>query len=149
MKLKSDSREVYHRFFFSWFLGVRWDWIYLVRRPLIGLFYHPRMIDDECEAVSGMRIVRGNRSTRRKPAPVPLSRPQITQDLTWARTRTAAVGSRRLTAWAMERPFYRLTKKTDSNNWMGDQTSNFTGQHRNYSRNICTSYRIRTLWSSG
>jgi hypothetical protein len=37
-----------------------------------GLLCHPRMIDDECEAVGGMRIGRGNRSTRRKPAPVPL-----------------------------------------------------------------------------
>jgi hypothetical protein len=28
--------------------------------------------DDECGAVGGMRIDRGNLSTRRKPAPVPL-----------------------------------------------------------------------------
>jgi hypothetical protein len=33
-----------------------------------------------------MRIGRGNRSTRRKPAPVPLCPPQIPHDLTWART---------------------------------------------------------------
>jgi hypothetical protein len=44
---------------------------------------------------------RGNRSTRRKRAPVPLCPPH---DLTRARTRVAAVGSRRLTAWAMARP---------------------------------------------
>jgi hypothetical protein len=30
--------------------------------------------------------------------------PQIPHDLTWARTRAAAVGSRRLTAWIMARP---------------------------------------------
>jgi hypothetical protein len=54
--------------------------------------------DDECGAVSGMRIGRGNLSTRRKPAPVPLRPPQIPRDLTWARTRAAAVGSQRLTA---------------------------------------------------
>jgi hypothetical protein len=29
--------------------------------------------DDEYGAVGGMRIGRGNRSTRRKPAPVPIS----------------------------------------------------------------------------
>jgi hypothetical protein len=29
------------------------------------------MIDDECGAIGGLRIGRGNRSTRRKPVPVP------------------------------------------------------------------------------
>jgi hypothetical protein len=41
----------------------------LVRRPLTGLLYQPRIIDDECGAVGGMRIGRGNRSTRRKASP--------------------------------------------------------------------------------
>jgi hypothetical protein len=54
--------------------------------------------DDEYEAVGGMRIGRGNRSTRRKPAPVPLRLQRIPHDLTRARTRAAAVGSRRLIA---------------------------------------------------
>jgi hypothetical protein len=45
-----------------------------------------------------------NRSTRRKPAPLPLCPPQIPHDLTWYRTRAIAVGSQRLTAWAMARP---------------------------------------------
>jgi hypothetical protein len=64
-----------------------------------GLFYEPRMIDDdECGAVGGMRIDRENRSTRRKPVPVPHCPPQIPHDLTWARTRIATVGSRRLIA---------------------------------------------------
>jgi hypothetical protein len=53
--------------------------------------------DDECEAVGGMRIGRGNRSTRRKPAPMPLGPPQLPHDLTWARTRAAEVESRLLT----------------------------------------------------
>jgi hypothetical protein len=47
---------------------------------------------------------RGNRSTRKKPAPAPLYPPQ---NLTWRpglEPRTAAVGSQRLTAWAMARP---------------------------------------------
>jgi hypothetical protein len=50
-----------------------------------------------------MRIGRWNRSTRKRPAPVLLLPPQIPHDLTWARTRAAAVGSRRLTSWAMAR----------------------------------------------
>jgi hypothetical protein len=51
-----------------------------------------------------LKIGRRNRSTRRKPAPAPLCPPQIPLDQTRARTRTAAVGSQRLTAWAMARP---------------------------------------------
>jgi hypothetical protein len=64
-----------------------------------GLLYQPRMVDDgEYGAVGGMGTSRGNRSTRREPAPVSLCPPQIPHDLTWARTGDAAVGSRRLTA---------------------------------------------------
>jgi hypothetical protein len=51
-----------------------------------------------------MRIGKPNRSTQRKPAPVPLCPPQIPQDLTWARTWAYAVGSWRLTTWAMTWP---------------------------------------------
>jgi hypothetical protein len=46
----------------------------------------------------GMKIGRGTRSTRRKTSPAPLCPPQIPLDQTRARTRTAAVGSQRLTA---------------------------------------------------
>jgi hypothetical protein len=42
--------------------------------------------DDEFGAVSGMKIGRGNQSTRRKSALVPLCTPQIPHELTWART---------------------------------------------------------------
>jgi hypothetical protein len=51
-----------------------------------------------------MKIGRGNRSTRRKSAPVSLCLQQIPHDLNRARTRAAAVGSQRLTAWAMAQP---------------------------------------------
>jgi hypothetical protein len=63
----------------------------------VGLLYQPRMVDGDYGAVSGMKIGRGNRSTGRKPAPVPLCPPQIPHDLTWDRTRAAAVGNQRLT----------------------------------------------------
>jgi hypothetical protein len=63
----------------------------------VGLLYEPRMIDDDYGAVGGIRIGRGKRSTWRKPAPVPLCPPQIPHDLTWDRTRAAAMGSQRLT----------------------------------------------------
>jgi hypothetical protein len=65
----------------------------------IGLLYQSRMIDDgDCGAICGMKIGRGNRSTRRKPAPLPLCPPQSPHELTRARTRAAAVGNQRLTA---------------------------------------------------
>jgi hypothetical protein len=89
---------------FSSLLGGGGDWNHLVRWPLIGLLYQPRMIDNECGAIRRMRTNRGNRSTQRKPAPVPLCPPQIPHDMTWARTRAVAVGRRRLTAWVMARP---------------------------------------------
>jgi hypothetical protein len=47
---------------------------------------------------------RGNRSTRREPAPAPLCPQQIPLDQTRDWTRAAAVGSQRLTASAMARP---------------------------------------------
>jgi hypothetical protein len=60
-----------------------------VRRPLIALLYQPRTIDDdECRAVGGIRISRGNRSTRRKHATVPCPS-KIPHELTWARTQAA------------------------------------------------------------
>jgi hypothetical protein len=46
-----------------------------------GLLYKPQMVDEgDCGAIGGMKIGRGNRSTRRKPAPAPLCPPQFTVD---------------------------------------------------------------------
>jgi hypothetical protein len=96
------------------FLGLGWDWVHLVRRPLTGLLYQLRMIDeDECGAVSGMRISRGNRSTRRKPAPVLLS----TTNPTWHDLVTnpaAAVGKRRLTPEIWHRRVCRIQESEGS-----------------------------------
>jgi hypothetical protein len=44
-----------------------------------GLLYQPRMIGEgDCEENGGMKIGKGNQSTRRKPAPAPLCPPQKT-----------------------------------------------------------------------
>jgi hypothetical protein len=82
-----------------------------VRLSLLGtgvttdLLYQPQMIDDDdCGAVSGMKIDRGNRNTRRKPAPMPLCSPQIPHEQNRFRTRAAAMERQRLTARAMARP---------------------------------------------
>jgi hypothetical protein len=64
------------------------------------------MIDGgDCGAIGGMKIDRGNRSTRTEPAPLPLCSPQIPHDQIRAQTQAATVGSQQLTAWAMARPF--------------------------------------------
>jgi hypothetical protein len=55
-------------------------------------------------SIGGIRIGRGNRSTRRKPAPAPLSHHKSHMTRSGFEPRTAAVGSQRLTAWAMARP---------------------------------------------
>jgi hypothetical protein len=77
-----------------------------------GLLYQPQMLyDGDCGAIGVMTIGRGNRSTRRKPVPVPLCPPQIPHDLTWAQTWAAVVGSQRLTASAMARPTKYLSQQ--------------------------------------
>jgi hypothetical protein len=62
---------------------------------LTCLLHQPRMIDDD--------DWKGKSKYSEKTCPVPLCSPQIAHKLTSARTRTAAVGSRRLTTWAMSR----------------------------------------------
>jgi hypothetical protein len=79
---------------FSWG-EVGWDWIHLVRQPLVDLSCQSRTVA-QYGTDGRMRIGRGNRSTRRKPAQVLLRPPQIPHDLTWDRVLAAAVGSRRL-----------------------------------------------------
>jgi hypothetical protein len=95
-KVKSNCK-----FFFNWYSG-RWSPIGSTRHcchqwPIVTA---PGDYDDG--EIGGM-IGRGNRSTRRKPAPVPLCPPQ-TPHAARTRTRSAAVGSQRLTAWATARP---------------------------------------------
>jgi hypothetical protein len=71
---------------------------------LYSTLYTAERSNTPCPHTSGMRIGRRNRSTRKKkPAPVPLRSPQIAYDLTWTRTRAAAVGNRWLTARAITR----------------------------------------------
>jgi hypothetical protein len=80
---------------------MEWVWVRLVLRTLFGLLEPHLTDDDECGAIGWMRTGRGRRSTRRRPAPVPLCLPQIPHDMTRALTRAAEVGSWWLTAWVM------------------------------------------------
>jgi hypothetical protein len=47
---------------------------------------------NEHGSVYGMRNSKGNRSTRRTPAVVPLCTPQIPQDLSWVQSQDVAAG---------------------------------------------------------
>jgi hypothetical protein len=91
-------------FFFSFLIGIVGDGVQLgplgtaaTNRPIV-----PALGDYDDGEIGGM-IGRGNRSTRRKLAPLPLCPPQ-TPHAARTRTRTAVVGSQRLTAWATARP---------------------------------------------
>jgi hypothetical protein len=70
-------------FFYYWWGGTN----SLGTAATSGLLYIPQMIDeDDCGGIGGIKIGRGNLSTRRKPAPAPLCPPQIPHDQTRART---------------------------------------------------------------
>jgi hypothetical protein len=57
-------------FYYFFLLLVGWDF---GSAATTGLLYQPQMIrDGDCGEIGGMKIDRGNRSTRRKPAPAPL-----------------------------------------------------------------------------
>jgi hypothetical protein len=61
-------------FFYYWWGGIG-------TAATSGLLYKPQMIyEGDCGAIGGIKIGRGNRSTRRKPAPAPLFPPQIPHD---------------------------------------------------------------------
>jgi hypothetical protein len=82
--------------FIPLFGGSRAEFIFT--EATTGLLHQPRMkMDDYKSGAIGGMIGRRNRSSRRKPAPVPLCSPQISHDPTRARTPAAAMGSRRLT----------------------------------------------------
>jgi hypothetical protein len=68
-----------------------WDWVHLVRRPLLDLLWKPRT-KDEFGAFGGMRIVRGNWRIRWNLASVPLCPPQIPRDLFWDWTNATVWG---------------------------------------------------------
>jgi hypothetical protein len=61
--------------------------------------------DGDCGAIGGLKISKGNRSTRRKKnlTPAPFYPPQMPYEQTRARNQAAAVGSQGVAAWAMGR----------------------------------------------
>jgi hypothetical protein len=140
------------------------EWVHLVLRPLFWPIVPAPDDDDDCGAISGMRIGRGNWSTQRKPAPVPLCPSQTPHDLTQARTQATTVGRQWLTTWAMAWPTEKYgiikinTKETcqflstigdlaEPNSLMGDQSGkNKTPFKWVYChKNTCQIYKFRNL----
>jgi hypothetical protein len=75
MYISPPSRKLAYRLLFYFFIiilrGARAS--PLGTAATIGLLYQSQtMADGDCGAIGGMKIGRGNRSTWRKPAPVPL-----------------------------------------------------------------------------
>jgi hypothetical protein len=81
-------------------------------------------------AIGGM-ISRGNRSTRRRPVPVPLCSPQ-TPHAARTRTRAAAVGSQRLTAELRHGPFTCLGADRASRQGLDKRWISAEFSHYNY-----------------
>jgi hypothetical protein len=81
---------------------MEYDWVHFVSRPLIGLLYQLRMIDLVEWELTGKTEVLGENLLQYHFV-------HHKSHMTWDRTRAAAVGIRRLTAWAMGRPKFNKT----------------------------------------
>jgi hypothetical protein len=69
------------------------------------------MIDDgDCGAIGGMKIGRLNRSTRRKPVPMPRYPPQIPHEQTQARTWAILYGEKNFSNLSIIFVEYYITK---------------------------------------
>jgi hypothetical protein len=86
------------------------NWVHSAHQSLLAYFTCPGYCEDG-------KFGRGNQSTRRNPTRPPLCPPQIPLHQTRARTRAAAVGSQRLTAWAMARPFMLSVTMSGTNHF--------------------------------
>jgi hypothetical protein len=113
--------------------------------------------EGDCRAIGGLKIGRGNRSTRREPAPAPLFPPQIQHDQTRARTRAAAVGSYYSLLWTYFQcvRFEVLTAVTMTNAVFWDVAPcryfvnwRFGGLYRLHLRGIKNSRAIRSSETS-
>jgi hypothetical protein len=73
--MEAGSYTTNHEFFFYLCGGI------LGTAATTGLLYQPRMLGDgDCGEIGGMKIGRGNRSTRRNPSPAPICPAQIPHD---------------------------------------------------------------------
>jgi hypothetical protein len=84
-------------------MGGRWSQLSPLGTAATNSPIMPAPGDYDDDGEFGGMISRETRSTRRKPVPVPLCLPQ-TPHAVRTRTRAAAVGSQRLTAWATALP---------------------------------------------
>jgi hypothetical protein len=81
-----------------------WDYASVEMGSLTGPLSIPQMIHEWIWSSGGMILTGENRRTWRKTCPSDTFPTANHTRLTWARTWAAALGSRRLTAWAMALP---------------------------------------------
>jgi hypothetical protein len=75
-----------------------------LRREKRKYYLHPlRWLFNDAVSIETNSVDNDYGSALRKPSPVSLCPPLIPHELTWARTRAAAVGRQQLTAWGMAR----------------------------------------------
>jgi hypothetical protein len=92
-----------------------WSYKFLASEPIhlttisMSKLYSVDCMINKCGSIGGMRIDRGNGSTRRNPAPVSFCPPEIPYYFTWGRAHAVALGNQRLTVWANARPPVSVT----------------------------------------
>jgi hypothetical protein len=89
------------------FMSMGWGYVSELR-PLTGLLFIPRWYTSK-RSHDGMILTGETEELGVKTVQVQLCPPQIPHGLTRAWTRASAVTGRRLTAWAMARPYLYLT----------------------------------------
>jgi hypothetical protein len=89
------------------------------------LLYRPQMIDeDDCGAIGGMKIGRGNRSIRRKPAPAPLCPSQIPHDQAQARLKITLLRS--VESFSLSKLAQAVTLQTCTGEVIGSNLGRYT-----------------------
>jgi hypothetical protein len=78
--------------------------------PVLRLYSTVDRMIDWSDVVDGMKIGRGRRDTRGQLVAVTVCPPQLLHVLTWDWSWPAALGSRKLTSWAMARPRIRVVQ---------------------------------------
>jgi hypothetical protein len=67
--VRRGEKPTNNSFFLFLVYSGEWDWLHFVRRPLFGLLYQPRMMDDECRAVGGKVTGKGKPKYSEKTCP--------------------------------------------------------------------------------
>jgi hypothetical protein len=79
-KVLHEQKNIKNKVHYYYYFFISWVGFFGTAATTV-LLYQPQMIvDGDCGNIGGKKIGRGNRSTRRIPAPAPLCPPQILHD---------------------------------------------------------------------